>query len=115
MDDFVNVMKALSDPTRVRIIKLLQKKALCVCELQVLLEIPQPAVSKHMKVLEKAALVKGEKNGLWVYYSLQYRGDNPYAAVLLGNLSYWLSDDAQINQMVKRLPEIQRQTGCKRS
>ncbi|MDI6743690.1 MAG: metalloregulator ArsR/SmtB family transcription factor, partial [Smithella sp.] len=72
MDDFINVMKALSDPNRVRMIKLLQNKDLCVCELQQLLSIPQPAVSKHMKVLEKAGMVKSSKEGLWVNYTLDY-------------------------------------------
>jgi len=115
MDDFVNIMKALSDPNRVRIIKILQNKALCVCELQELLSIPQPAVSKHMKVLEKAGLVNGTKDGLWVYYSVNYGSENPYAATLLGNLRHWLSGDAKVNQMEKRLPDIQRHHGCKRS
>jgi ArsR family transcriptional regulator len=115
MDDFVNVMKALSDPNRVRIIKILQNKALCVCELQELLSIPQPAVSKHMKVLEKAGLVIGTKDGLWVYYSVDYGSNNPYAAALLGNLRHWISGDAQVNQMKKRLPDIRRHTSCKRS
>ena len=115
MDDFVSVMKALSDPNRVRIIKVLQNKTLCVCELQELLTIPQPAVSKHMKMLEKAGLVNGTKDGLWVYYSVDYGSENPYAAALLGNLRHWLSDDAQVNQMEKKLPDIQRHNGCKRS
>ena len=115
MDDFVSVMKALSDPNRVRIIKILQNKVLCVCELQELLSIPQPAVSKHMKVLEKAGLVKGAKDGLWVYYSVDYGSEKPYAAALLGNLRHWLSNDAQVTEMEKRLPDIQRQTSCKRS
>lgn len=113
MDDLINVMKALSDPNRVRIIKILQNKALCVCELQELLTIPQPAVSKHMKVLEKAGLARGTKDGLWVYYSVYYGSENPYAATLLGNLRHWLADDKQLNQMEKRLPHVQRQTSCK--
>ncbi len=115
MDHFISVMKALSDATRVRILKILQIKTLCVCEIQELLDMAQPTVSKHMKALEKAGLVKGDKDGLWVYYSLRYPSDNPYAAVLLGNLSHWFSDDAQIHQMVKRLPDIERKSGCKRS
>jgi ArsR family transcriptional regulator len=115
MHDFVSVMKALSDPNRVRIMKILKNKTLCVCELQELLSIPQPAVSKHMKVLEKAGLVIGAKDGLWVYYSVDYGSDNPYAAALLGNLRHWLSDDAQVKQMEKRLPDVQRHASCKRS
>ena len=115
MDDFIQVMKALSDPNRVRIVKLLQNKDLCVCELQQLLTIPQPAVSKHMKVLEKAGLVKGSKDGLWVNYALNYGSSNPYAAAILGNLRHWLSDDSALCRMVKKLPDVKRQTACKKS
>jgi ArsR family transcriptional regulator len=115
MDDFINVMKAFSDENRVRMIKILQHKALCVCELQQLLSIPQPAVSKHMKVLEKAGLVKGTKDGLWVYYAVDYGSKNQYAAAILGNLRHWLSRDAVFNKMEKKLPDIQRHTSCKRS
>ena len=54
MKAFIKVMKALSDPNRIKIIKLLQHKRLCVCELQYALGISQPTVSKHLKILEEA-------------------------------------------------------------
>lgn len=115
MDNFINVMKALSDPNRVRMIKLLQNKALCVCELQQLLTIPQPAVSKHMKVLEKAGLVKSTKEGLWVNYALNYGSSNPYAAAILGDFRLWLCNDPLLHKMEKKLPDVKRQTACKKS
>ncbi len=61
MKDFVDVMKALSDPNRVRIVKMLQHKTLCVCEIQAILQIAQPSVSKHLKILENAGLVESKK------------------------------------------------------
>jgi ArsR family transcriptional regulator len=115
MDDFINVMKALSDPNRVRMIKLLQNKDLCVCEIQQLFSIPQPAVSKHMKVLEKAGVVKGEKEGLWVFYAVDYGSRNPYAASILGNLRHWLADDAILRKMEKKLPDVKRHSACKKA
>jgi len=115
MDDFINVMKALSDPNRVRMIKLLQNKDLCVCELQQLLSIPQPAVSKHMKVLEKAEMVKSSKEGLWVNYALDYGSSNPYAATILGNIRHWLCNDSALKKMEKKLPDVKRHTSCKKS
>ncbi len=115
MDDFIQVMKALSDTSRVRIVKLLQNKDLCVCELQQLLSIPQPAVSKHMKVLEKAGLVRSTKEGLWVNYALDYGSSNPYAAAILGNFRHWLCDDPLLRKMEKRLPDVKRQTSCKKA
>ncbi|HRS89108.1 MAG TPA: metalloregulator ArsR/SmtB family transcription factor [Smithellaceae bacterium] len=112
MNDFINVMKALSDHNRVRIVKVLQSKPLCVCELQELLSIPQPAVSKHMKVLEKAGLVEGKKEGLWVYYSLKHKSNNPYALVLLGNLRQWFQNDTSLEKMYKKLPALKRKPKC---
>ncbi|MDD5533195.1 MAG: metalloregulator ArsR/SmtB family transcription factor, partial [Syntrophales bacterium] len=52
MKDFLRVAKALSDPSRLKILKMLQRKELCVCELQAHLGIAQPTVSKHLKILE---------------------------------------------------------------
>ena len=63
-------MKALSDPNRVKIVKMLQHRLMCVCELREALQIAQPSVSKHLKVLEEAGLVDYKKDGLWVNYHL---------------------------------------------
>ena len=57
MKDFVKVMKALSDPNRAKILKMLQHKTMCVCEMQAALQIAQPSVSKHLRILEEADLV----------------------------------------------------------
>ena len=70
MKIFLKVMKALSDPNRVKIIKLLEQKKMCVCELQGAIGIAQPTVSKHLRILEEAGLVDYQKDGLWVNYYL---------------------------------------------
>ncbi len=54
MKGFIKVMKALSDPNRVKIVKLLQHREMCVCELQAALGVSQPTVSKHLRLLEDA-------------------------------------------------------------
>ncbi|MGC9194830.1 MAG: ArsR/SmtB family transcription factor [Syntrophobacteraceae bacterium] len=113
MQKFMKAMKALSDPNRVKILKLLQQRSLCVCELQALLGIAQPTVSNHLKVLEDAGFVDSCKSGLWVDYSLTNGDTSPYAACLLGNLRHWLKDDPQIAPLVERLPGIDRETVCK--
>ena len=114
MKDFIKVTKALSDPNRVKIIKMLQKKEMCVCELQAALNIAQPTVSKHLKVLEDAGLVSFSKDGLWVNYRLADGKESPYAATLLGNLRHWLEDDPQIVELVGKLPGIRREEIKKR-
>jgi ArsR family transcriptional regulator len=114
MDTFIKVMKALSDSNRVRLLKILQKRTLCVCEIQTMLEIAQPTVSKHLKMLEEAGLVKSNKEGLWVNYSVADGSDSPYAASLLGNMRHWFSDDEDIQMLEKMLPDIKRENICKR-
>lgn len=114
MRDFIKVTKALSDPNRVKLLKILQMKELCVCEIQAALGIAQPTVSKHLKVLESAGLVGRRKEGLWVNYTLT-GGGNPYAAALLGNLKYWLSDDAEIRAITEKLSTIRREEICRKT
>ena len=113
MKPFLKVMKALSDPNRVKIIKLLQQKMMCVCELQGALKIAQPTVSKHLKILEDAGLVDFQKDGLWVNYFLT-DGTTPYAASVLGNLKHWLDDDPEIAELVKKIPLLDRAELCRK-
>ncbi|MFZ0134790.1 MAG: metalloregulator ArsR/SmtB family transcription factor, partial [Desulfobacterales bacterium] len=78
MRDFIKVMKALSDPNRVKMIKMLQRRVMCVCELQAALGLAQSTASKHLKVLEEAGLITFSKEGLWVNYRLADGARNPY-------------------------------------
>ncbi|MCP4110391.1 MAG: winged helix-turn-helix transcriptional regulator [Desulfobacteraceae bacterium] len=114
MKDFIKIMKALSDPNRVKIVKMLQHKVMCVCELQAVLGIAQPTVSKHLKILEEAELVYFKKNGLWVNYYLEDGKNSPYVASILGNLKHWLEDDIEIAELVKKLPFCNREEICKK-
>jgi ArsR family transcriptional regulator len=114
MKTFVKVMKALSDPTRVKIVKMLQHKMMCVCEMREALQVAQPTVSKHMKLLEDAGLVNSQKDGIWVNYHLADGASSPYVATVLGNLKHWLEDDPEISDLVGRLPMIRREDVCKK-
>ena len=114
MKDFLKVMKALSDPNRVKIIKMLQHKVMCVCEIQAALRIAQPSVSNHLKILEEAGLVTFQKDGMWVNYQLSDGTASPYAANLLGNLRHWLEDDSQLTEIVEKLPAIRREDICRK-
>ena len=114
MKIFIKVMKALSDPNRVKILKMLQHKYMCVCELNSALQLAQPSVSKHLKLLEDAGLVMSEKDGLWVNYYLADGSGSPYTSTLLGNLRHWLEDDSQIVEIVEKLSVIRREDLCKK-
>ena len=112
MKEFIKVMKALSDPNRVRIVKMLQHRLMCVCELREALQISQSSVSKHLKILEEAGLVDFRKEGLWVNYYLTDGGKSPYASTLIGNLRHWLEDEPEITELITRLPHIRREEIC---
>jgi ArsR family transcriptional regulator len=105
---FIKVMKALSDPNRVKIIKMLAEKDLCVCELTSLLKLAQPTVSKHLKVLEDAGLVDFWKEGSWVNYSLANGNDSKYAKAMLFHLDEWLDEEEEIKKILIALPDADR-------
>ena len=113
MKSFIKVMKALSDPNRVKIVKVLQQKKMCVCEIQGVLNLAQSTVSKHLRILEEAGLVDYEKDGLWVNYFLADGKSSPYAANLLGNLQHWLNKDAAIAPLMEKAPLINREDVCR--
>ncbi len=112
MKTFIRVMKALSDPNRVKILKMLELKELCVCEITSVLGLAQSTVSKHLKILEDASLVDSRKEGAWVNYRLTEDFDNNYAEVLQNNLNNWLEDDPQIREVVKQVSVVDRLQLC---
>ena len=112
MREFIKVMKALSDSNRVKMVKLLQRRVMCVCEIQEALGLAQSTASKHLRILEEAGLITFFKEGPWVNYRLSDGDRNPYVASLLGNLRHWLEDDADVSGLVAKLPDIRRETIC---
>lgn len=107
---FVKVMKALSDPSRVKVVKALEVRELCVCELRAVLGLAQPTVSKHLKVLEGAGLVVSRKEGQWVHYRLF--PSSIYAEILLENLRGWLEHDPAVQAVLAQLPSVDRHVLC---
>lgn len=70
MEELTAIFKALSDGTRLRIVKLLEKGELCVCDIVAALDMVQPKVSFHLSALKEADLIKDRKQGKWIRYSL---------------------------------------------
>lgn len=108
MKEFIRVMKALSDPTRIKMLKILEKRSMCVCELQTALGTAQSTTSKHLKILEDAGLVDSHKDGLWVNYTLADGRQSPYASSLLGNLRHWLNDESDVRRLMTSIQAINR-------
>lgn len=71
MDDrYCAILKALGDPTRLKIFEMLREGSLCACRILEAFEITQPTLSHHMKILCDAGIVLAVKEGKWVHYSL---------------------------------------------
>ncbi len=69
-EEAADICKALSDSNRLRIVEMLTKGELCACELNDDLNITQPTLSHHMKILGACQLVSARKDGKWMHYSL---------------------------------------------
>lgn len=117
MRELVKVFKALSDETRIRLLKLLFEREVCVCELMQASDMTQSRVSRNLGIfLKEAGLVKDRRDGLWVFYSLDRKSFNQYVAPILGLLDGWLNDDEVIKNdrdglsKAVRLSEVGKET-----
>jgi DNA-binding transcriptional ArsR family regulator len=69
--DPVIFFRALADPTRWRIVRLVLERALCVCELADILGMPQSSVSSHVQIIRRAGLLESETCGKWTYFRIE--------------------------------------------
>ncbi len=102
LQEYEMVMKSAADPTRVRILKLLEAGEMCVCQVVAVLELSQSTVSKHLFLLKMAGLVKERQEKKWVHYALDGSRGTPYARKMLASLKGWLNDDPVIERDRKR-------------
>lgn len=70
MQRLSSLFKALADPTRLRIMNLLLRSPFCVCEMERILELPQPLLSRHLAYLRNSGLVERHRDGMRVNYNL---------------------------------------------
>lgn len=103
MQNFVQVMKALSDASRVSILMMLRKREMCACEITPLLGLAQPTVSRHLKVLKDAGLILTRREGIWINYRLPEGPENLLVAALLNGLPCWLGEDPALRAMLERM------------
>ncbi len=66
----MKIVKALADDVRLRIVNLISKKELCVCEIEEVLEMSEPRISRHLRILREAGIVKCNKDGKWCFYTI---------------------------------------------
>lgn len=97
IEKVAGILKALGEPTRLKIVKFLSLRELCVCELEVILDISQPRVSQHLRVLRQAGIVKERKVKQKAYFSL-------VPSVL--NMTIIEPFDAIMRKSLEEIPEL---------
>jgi len=108
--DASKIFKALSDTNRLRILKMLEIKKLCVCEITEILALATSTVSKHLTILKEAELISDKKEGRWVTYKLSETDVSAQITDLLRNFEITLGDCQTINTdaaMVKTVDKIE--------
>lgn len=98
----IEMFKALGDETRMRILKLLLKKELCVCELEAALNLPQSKVSRHLTVLRSVGLVEDRRDGTWIFYSF-FKPETDFEKSIVQIIKNALSDSELVKQDEERL------------
>lgn len=98
LETFETVSKAVADPSRARILKLLEGGELCVCQITTVLNLAPATISKHLAALKTAGLLQQRRDGKWVYYRLAERAFNAYAGAFLALVRGALADDPTISE-----------------
>ncbi len=111
MEKLSQIYSMLSDKNRLRILKLLEQKPMCVCELTYVLGIRQPSVSRHLRKLKEADLIDSRQDGPWHEYFIN-RKEDEHTRILMGLLSGWLNDDPVIVEDIEKAAKTCRDFLC---
>ncbi len=116
MDKLADVLKALSDETRLRILNLLYERELCVCDVMKILQISQAKASRHMIYLKNAGLAKDRKYAQWAYYSVHKNERLKFIDSLvydnLRNMDPYAGD---LKNLMDRLQKAENECDCAES
>lgn len=112
LDKQAEIFKALSDKSRLRILKMLQKKSLCVCEITEILQLATSTVSNHLSILKETGLIIDEKDKKWINYKVVANPSNPAIASALMSLNLLLEDDEMVKKDMEKLKIVDREVLC---
>ncbi len=112
MRELARIFQALSDVNRIRILKMLERGPLCVCEITSVLGLATSTVSKHLSILRDAGFVTDAKEGKWVNYRLAESGAGLYVNELLSQLGKWLPDERVVREDAEKVRSVDRESIC---
>lgn len=101
----VKAIKAAGDEKRIMILMLLNKREeLCVCEIQALLNLSQPTVSRHLKILEDVGFLESHREGQWVIYRLKKNW--PFISYFFKGIETALANDEEFKSLIVKAKKI---------
>lgn len=112
MQKIAKAFKALSDINRIRILKMLEVRPLCVCEITEVLKLATSTVSKHLSILRDTEYITDTKEGKWVNYALNHEQQNEYVRHLLPLVRSWLPADETIAADKEKVALVDRNKLC---
>jgi len=116
MQELIKVMKALSDETRLRILKVLLERECCVCEVMQALDISQSRASRNLRILQDAGFLRTRRDGAWIVYSVDWQTANRYAASLAKlTRDYLISNGVSAQDRERLTHTIRIGPGCRQN
>ena len=112
MKELAQIFKSLSDTNRIRILKMLEIRPLCVCEITSVLGLAMSTVSKHLSILRESDLIFDLKENKWVNYYLNATTQKQFTQEILPLLKNWLPDEPQILQDREKVNTVDRKIIC---
>jgi ArsR family transcriptional regulator, arsenate/arsenite/antimonite-responsive transcriptional repressor len=108
----VQIFKALADTNRIRILKMLQSRPLCVCEITAILGLATSTVSKHLSILKAAGLIADRKDSKWVNYELEGHPENEALRDVLKLVRNILIKDKTVTSDAQKTAAVDRNRIC---
>ena len=110
MREAIKIFKALSDPTRLRIVAILLRHEVCVCELMAILELEQSRISHQLRILRDADIVEDRRDRRWIVYTIPERARPTLEVLLESFLKETLAESEDIQRDLAKIPACLEQS-----
>ncbi len=108
----LRIFEILTDLQRIRIVLLLKQRKLCVCELQSILGLSAPTVSKHLTIMKDLGILSSEKSGKWVNYFIDFENLHSFTRKLIGFIEDNFSDADIFRKDSEKVEKVDRNLIC---
>jgi len=108
MQEKTNIFKVLSDKNRLRILKMLQYRPLCVCEITNILKLAPSTVSQHLSMLKKSDFITEHREGKWNNYTINRSPKDARIIAILTSLDFWIGELKEVDFDRDKIKSVNR-------